>query len=53
MLLSVTGKASVHKTAKPVAAFVRNALLGTSVDRENRVQRSLRCSGGIAKKAKA
>ena len=41
-LPSVIGNASVHKTAKQVAAFVRNALLGTRTDRENSVQ----CSRG-------
>lgn len=40
MLTSVIGKSSVHKTAKWGAAFVRNALLGTSTDRENSVQSS-------------
>lgn len=35
------GKASVHRTARLAAAFRRNALLVTSIDRENSVQCSL------------
>ena len=48
------GKASVHRTARLAAAFVRNALLVTSTDRENSVQCSFTmCFGGTQTKTKA
>ena len=50
MLLCVIGKASVPKTAKAVAAFVRNALLVTGTDRENSVCCSLGALEGLQRR---